>query len=86
MNFIGEADEVQGSAERAAVLDALGIAGAAGMSIPEIMIATGRRDRNALNQLLFKMVRDGEIERPKRGLYVAGKIDKKERNEHQPAE
>jgi hypothetical protein len=84
--FIGEADQVQGSAERAEILEALGVTGADGMSIPEIMVATGRRDRNAVDQLLFKMLRDGEVHRPKRGVYVAGKIGKKERNEDQPAE
>jgi len=84
--FVGDADEVQGSAERAAVLDALDPCGEEGMSIREIMVATGRRDRNALDQLLFKMRNDGEIERPKRGIYVSGKIGKKERNEDQATE
>lgn len=84
--LIGEADEVRGSAERAAVLDALGHADADGMSIPEILVATGRRDRNALDQLLFKMLRDGEVEKPKRGLYVASKIGKKERSDNHLAE
>lgn len=84
--LLGEADQIQGSAERKAVLEAISVADADGMSIPEIMVATGRRDRNAVDQLLFKMQRDGEIDRPKRGIYVTGKIGKKERTEAQPGE
>jgi len=81
--LLGEAEEVHGSGERAAVLAAVSFAGADGMSIPEIMVATGRRDRNAVDQLLFKMQRDGDLSRIKRGIYAAGKIGKKERNEDQ---
>jgi hypothetical protein len=45
------------------------------------MAAVERSDRNAVDQLLFKMQRDGELIRIKRGVYaVAGKIGKKERN------
>ena len=68
------------------ILDAVSGAGADGMSIAEIMVATGRRDRNALDQLLYKMQRDGELIRPKRGIYAIGKIGKKERNEDQTLE
>ena len=54
------------------------------MSVVEIMAATERTDRNAIDQLLFKMGRDGEIKRVRRGIYSlpeeAGKIGKKERN------
>ena len=84
--ILGEASEVHGSGERAAVLTALTYAGPDGMSIPEIMVATGRRDRNAVDQLLFKMHRDGDVTRLKRGIYAPGKIGKKERNDGQPAE
>lgn len=84
--FVGEADEVQGSAERGAVLEALSCCGTDGMSIREIMVATGRRDRNAVDQLLYKMLHNGEVERPKRGVYAASKIGKKERNEDQTVE
>jgi hypothetical protein len=54
------------------------------MSVAEIMVATERTDRNAVDQILFKMSRDGDIRRVRRGVYAlpqdAGKIDKKERN------
>ena len=84
--LLGEANEVHGSGERAAVLTAVSYAGSDGMSIAEIMVATGRRDRNAVDQLLFKMHRDGDLTRIKRGVYGAGKIGKKERNEGQTTE
>ena len=84
--ILGEASEVHGSGERAAVLTAVGYAGLEGMSISEIMVATGRRDRNAVDQLLFKMHRDGDLTRVKRGVYAAGKIGKKERSDGQPTE
>jgi hypothetical protein len=47
------------------------------MAISEIMAATARNDRNALHQLLFKMQRDGEVVRIKRGMYVAAGKDGK---------
>jgi hypothetical protein len=54
------------------------------------MAATERNDRNAIDQLLFKMARDGEIKRLRRGVYAlnqdVGKIDKKERKEVQTAD
>jgi hypothetical protein len=54
------------------------------------MAATDRTDRNAVDQLLFKMARDGDIRRVKRGVYAlpqdVGKIDKKERNGIQPTD
>jgi hypothetical protein len=84
--LLGEAAEIHGSSHRAAILEAVSSAGENGMGISEIMIATGRRDRNALDQLLYKMQRDGDLIRPKRGIYAAGKNGKKERNEDQPAE
>ena len=76
------------SSERRQIIDALtGFKPANemdGMSVAEIMAATERTDRNAVDQILFKMARDGDIRRVKRGVYAlpqdAGKIDKKERN------
>ncbi len=54
----------------------------------QVLAATGRRDRNALDQLLFKMHRDKELVRIKRGVYglPPGKMSKKERNEDQDPE
>ena len=52
------------------------------MGISEIMAATERNDRNAVDQLLYKMQRDGEVVRLKRGVYtLPGKNGKKERSE-----
>jgi hypothetical protein len=76
------------SSERQKVVDALSVFRPAhekdGMSVHEIMAATERTDRNAVDQLLFKMSRDGDIRRVRRGIYAlpqkASKIDKKERN------
>lgn len=85
--LLGEAEAVHSSGERAAIIEALGIAESGHMQVSEIMVATGRRDRNALDQLLFKMHRDGKVVRIKRGVYgLPGKIGKKERNESDPAE
>ena len=82
------------SAERQQIIDALGAfvpaSDSDGMSVAEIMAATERTDRNAIDQLLFKMGRDGEIKRVRRGVYSlpqeAGKIGKKERNGVQATE
>jgi RecA-family ATPase len=86
-----EAAEEAISSERRQIIDALTafqpVHENDGMSVTEIMAATERKDRNAVDQLLFKMVRDGDIRRVKRGIYAlpqdVGKIDKKERNEAQ---
>ena len=48
------------------------------------MAATGRSDRHAIDQLLFKMVRGGEVVKVGRGRYALppsppGEIDEKER-------
>jgi hypothetical protein len=58
-----------------------GVAENGQLQIQEIKVATGRSDRNALDQLLFKMHRDGLLIRPKRGVYglAPDKIGKKER-------
>ena len=85
--ILGEAQEVQGSSERAAILAALRTAPNDGMSVLEILAATGRRDRNAVDQLLFKLQRAGEVVRVKRGVYsLADKKGKKERNEDEGAD
>jgi hypothetical protein len=76
------------STERQQIINALGAFRPShdkdGMAVAEIMAATERSDRNSVDQLRFKMSRDGEIARVKRGVYRlpegAGKIDKKERN------
>jgi hypothetical protein len=44
------------------------------MSDSQIMAAIGRTDRNAVDQLLHKMRKAGEIEVAGRGLYTLGKI------------
>jgi hypothetical protein len=81
--ILGIASEVYVSHERAAVLDALGKAGADGLAVPEIMAATGSNSRGAMDTLLFKMKEGGEIVRVKRGIYAlpqdGGKIGQKER-------
>lgn len=75
------------SNERQSVLDAFESFTPAhdrdGMAVSEIMAATSREDRNAVDQLLFKMARDGELRRIRRGVYAlpigAGKkVSKKE--------
>jgi len=70
------------SNERKQIIEAL-TAFPDGMSVSEIMAATERTDRNAVDQILFKMSRDRGIRRVRRGVYAlpqdAGKIDKKER-------
>jgi hypothetical protein len=84
--LLGDADQVHSSGERAAIISALANGGSEGMHISEIMAATERNDRNAVDQLLFKMQRDRELVRIKRGLYaLPGKIGKKERNEAHPS-
>ena len=85
--LLGDAGQVHSSGERAAIVAALRPAGETGLHIAEIMAATERRDRNAVDQLLFKMQRDGELVRVRRGVYAAsGKIGKKERNDAEPPE
>jgi len=90
-SILGDAADVHRSAERTAILQALRGAGAEGMSVNEIMAATSRGNRQALDVLLFKMKDDAEIVRVKRGVYAlpeskladVGKIGKKERSEEQ---
>jgi hypothetical protein len=68
--LLGEAGAVHTSSERTAVIEALRVADTGGMHILEVMAATGRSDRNALDQLLYKMLRDGALVRVKRGVYA----------------
>jgi hypothetical protein len=78
--LLGDAEAVRSSAERMSVVAALSDAGADGLHISEIMAATRRSDRNAIDQLLYKMQRDGELVRVKRGQYaLPDKNDKKVR-------
>lgn len=67
--LLGEAAEVHSSGQRAAILEVLKAAGDTGMHISEILAATERSDRNAMDQLLFKMQQAGEVVRLRRGLY-----------------
>jgi hypothetical protein len=74
-------------------------ADADGLSVAEIMTATGSQHRNAMDKLLFRMVADGEVERMRRrGLYrlpqdkpghpdpsSTGKISQKVRSEQKPS-
>lgn len=86
-----EAAEAGLSSERRQIMDAIATFKPAhdrdGMAVAEIMAATERTDRNAIDQLLFKMARDGEIKRVRRGVYVlpqeASKIGNKIRNGRQ---
>lgn len=91
--MMSEADtEAVLSGERQAVLDALArfepTSERDGMSVQEIMLATERDDRNAVDQLLYRMKEAGEIRRVRRGIYLsasdASKKSKKERNTTQP--
>jgi hypothetical protein len=80
--FLGDAQQVQSSNQRAAIIEVLSSASEEGLHISEIMAATERTDRNAVDQLLHKMHRDGELVRVKRGQYsMPGKNGKKERSE-----
>jgi hypothetical protein len=67
-----EAKQVS-SQERQAIIAALKGAGHP-MSVSQIMAAVERTDRNAVDQLLFKMRKAGEVEVAGRGLYTLGKI------------
>lgn len=73
---LGSAQDVRQSGERKAIVTALSEAGIP-MSPADIAKAV-HRDRNGVDQLLFKMVRDGELEKNGRGSYAlpTHKIDK----------
>jgi AAA domain len=93
-SILGTAADVHRSSERAAVLKALETAGADGLSVGEIMAATGSQSRNTTDVLLFRMAETGEVNRIKRGVYArnltepssACKIGKKEKSEGQDIE
>jgi AAA domain/CHC2 zinc finger len=79
---LAEQQAVRVSSERTAILDALAGVDSDGLAVPEIMAATGSRNRNATDILLFKMREAGEIVRVKRGVYAhPEKVGKKERKD-----
>lgn len=67
-SVLGEAAEVRRSDERKLILDAL-VTATEPMGSREIAAVTGQTDGN-VRRLLAKMVRDGEVEKVKRGLYI----------------
>jgi AAA domain len=92
--ILGEASEVRRSDERGRVLTALEDAGEP-LPISEIISLAHLVNRNAADALLFRMVKDGDIERIKRGRYCLSgasedvpenmrKMRKKERSEPKP--
>jgi hypothetical protein len=81
--MLGKASEVHRSSERARVIAALTAAGQP-LSVREIMIDAEMENRNAVDILLGKMAKDGEIRRVGRGRYDLstkgnGQIGQKER-------
>jgi hypothetical protein len=82
--MLGAAADVRRSDERNLILDALRESPEP-MSPKDIMLAAGLENRNALDLMLFKMAKAGEIEKAGRGSYYLsgvhnpGKIGKKER-------
>jgi hypothetical protein len=67
--ILGEAAEVRRSEGRTTILEALQSAPTEGMTVSEIMIATGVGSRGAVDMALGRMAKDGEIERRGRGRY-----------------
>jgi hypothetical protein len=67
--ILGEAVEVHRSNARKAVLTAL-TSIPAGLTVKEIMSATGLDKRSAIDQLLYRMGKDGEVVRSGRGRYA----------------
>jgi hypothetical protein len=67
--LVGEADEVFRSQQRQAIATVLKEAKRP-MSVPEIMAATERSDRNAIAILLHKMEKTGEVRHVGRGLWA----------------
>jgi hypothetical protein len=87
-SLLGAASEVQRSAQRSRVIAVLKAAGKA-LSTKEIMSDAEMENRNAIDLLLRKMVKDDEIERVGRGRYALsgetdGKIGQKERSGAEP--
>jgi hypothetical protein len=68
-SVLGEAAEVRRSDGRKAILDVLR-GSSEGLTIKEIMIAVRFDHRNALDQMLWRMTRDGEIVTRGRGRYT----------------
>jgi RecA-family ATPase len=84
--LLGSAADVHRSDERARVLTVLAAAKEP-LTPKEIMVATGRSDRNAVDQLLFRMVQANDIAKVARGKYaLPSKIDKKESSDQQPTD
>jgi len=82
--LLGSAADVHRSDERARVLTVLAAAKEP-LTPKETMVATGRSDRNAVDQLLFRMVQANDIAKVARGKYaLPSKIDKKESSDQQP--
>lgn len=92
--ILGEASEVRRSDERGRVLTALEDAGEP-LPIPEIISLAHLVNRNAADALQFRMFKDGDIKRIKRGRYCLPgasedgpenmrKMRKKERSEPKP--
>ncbi len=83
--MLGAAADVRRSDERGVILDALRDSRDP-MTPKDIMLAAGLDNRNAVDIMLFKMVKAGEVEKAGRGLYFLpgvhnpGKIGKKERS------
>jgi hypothetical protein len=67
--ILGDAGEVHRSGDERAVIEALRTA-ADGLKVQAIMDETGLRPRNNVDQLLGRMVKNGLIERRKRGVYA----------------
>jgi hypothetical protein len=90
-SMLGTAAEVNRSAERKRVLEVLS---SGALAVKDILIRAELRSRNATDQLVYKMVQDGQIVRTDRGHYALpegeapkpGKIDKKERSDIQRSE
>jgi hypothetical protein len=83
---LGNASDVFVSDERSRIQAALDSAPEP-MSPKELMLATGIKNRNSIDLLLMKMVRDGQIDKAGRGKYASsGKIRKKDPAAEQPTE
>jgi hypothetical protein len=77
--MLGEAAEIYKTKERAKVIAALKASPKGEpMKVAEIIIAAGIESRNAADTILHRMVEDGEIVRPGRGLYAMPAADASE--------
>jgi hypothetical protein len=68
--ILGEVTEVHRSKDERLVIEALRAAGPDGLKVEIIMDETGLRPRNKVDLLLGRMVKNGAIERRKRGVYA----------------